>query len=211
MSAFVSYPSLGNIATASGPGCKDRAPPRKGDYSFQTRSRIGCSRASRKACIQWAAVAPSIGRWSTETVTRITDRGRTLPFLVTTGSRRTAPTATIDDCGGLMIAANSSVPYMPRLVTVEDPPSSLVLVEPPLPGSFGEVMCRGRQHAYRHALDGAEHRRHQAGRRRHRSADVNGRHLSHVVSRPDDVHRRHRHVGACRCLDHEVVDRDPDG
>jgi hypothetical protein len=46
-----------------------------------------------------------------------------LPFL-TTGSRRAAPIARMAACGGLMIAPNSSVPNMPRLVTVSVPPSS---------------------------------------------------------------------------------------
>ncbi len=73
------------------------------------------------ACIHRAAVTPSTGRWSTDNVTVMTRRTRTLP-LRTTGASRAAPTARIEDCGGLMIAANSSVPNIPRLVMVATPP-----------------------------------------------------------------------------------------
>ncbi len=42
----------------------------------------------------------------------------------TTGCCLAAPTARIPDCGGLMIAENSTVPYMPRFETAKVPPSS---------------------------------------------------------------------------------------
>ena len=76
-----------------------------------------------KTRIHCAAVAPSTGRWSTDRVTCITvATARALS--TTTGSCRAAPTARMAACGGLMMPANSSVPNMPRLVTLIVPPSS---------------------------------------------------------------------------------------
>src|SRR6185437_188002 len=87
----------------------------------QARTWAGSSSSAVNACIHLAAVTPSMGRWSTDSVTVMTRRTRTLP-LRTTGSSRTAPTARMEDCGGLMMAANSSVPNIPRLVMVATPP-----------------------------------------------------------------------------------------
>jgi len=41
---------------------------------------------------------------------------------LTTGLGSPAPTARMHDCGGLMMAANSRMPYMPRLEMVKPPP-----------------------------------------------------------------------------------------
>jgi len=46
--------------------------------------------------------------------------GTTTPFF-TTGTLSTAPTATAALCGSVMMAVNSSTPYMPRLETVKVP------------------------------------------------------------------------------------------
>jgi len=117
-------------------------------------------------------VAPSIGRWSTETATCITDRGRTLPFFVTTTSLRTAPTARMDDWGGfddrreLLGAVHAEVGHRRGAAF------QFVLVEPPFSRPLDEVTGRGRHHADRHVLNAAQHRRNQAAGRRHRSAKV---------------------------------------
>ena len=46
----------------------------------------------------------------------------TPPSARSTACRRAAPTARIVACGGLMMAANSRTPYMPRLEIAEEPP-----------------------------------------------------------------------------------------
>jgi CubicO group peptidase (beta-lactamase class C family) len=91
--------------------------------SCQTIVPSGCSRRVVNAASQRAARAPSIARWSTDRVQRMTVPRVTAPSAAT-GCCFAAPTAMMPDCGGLMIAENSSVPYMPRFETENVPPSS---------------------------------------------------------------------------------------
>src|SRR5450756_1547679 len=57
----------------------------------QASSRTGSVSRDKKAAIHRAATAPSIGRWSTESVTWMTVPTVSFPLL-TTGSCRAAPT-----------------------------------------------------------------------------------------------------------------------
>src|ERR1700676_2906740 len=95
-----------------------------GAVKSQDQSRIcnGFSTMPTNVRIHSAAIDPSIGRWSTDNVTRTTVAIASSPSC-TTGSLRAAPTARIADCGGLMMAENSSVPYIPRFEMQNDPPS----------------------------------------------------------------------------------------
>jgi Amidohydrolase family len=90
--------------------------------THHTSARSGCSIRSVNAASHRAARAPSIARWSTDSVQRITVATRTSPSTAT-GCCFAAPTARMPDCGGLMIAENSCVPYMPRFDTEKTPPS----------------------------------------------------------------------------------------
>jgi hypothetical protein len=94
-------------------------PPTRAD---QSRICNGLSTMPTNVRIHSAAIDPSTGRWSTDSVTRMTVATASSPSC-TTGSLRAAPTARIADCGGLMMAENSSVPYIPRFEMQNDPPS----------------------------------------------------------------------------------------
>ena len=67
---------------------------------------------------------PSTGRWSTDSTSFRIEAISSVSLSPTTGLRTAAPTARIPACGGLMIASNSSIPNMPRLLTVSVPPCS---------------------------------------------------------------------------------------
>ena len=71
---------------------------------------------------QSAPSAPSTTRWSQDNVAVIWLMNLTPPSSVSIGARRVAPTARMVACGGLMIAANSRTPYMPRLEMALEPP-----------------------------------------------------------------------------------------
>ena len=68
-------------------------------------------------------MAPSITRWSHEIVSAIR-RPTPSPSSVTTGTRRTEPTARIAPSGGLMMAENSATSNMPRFEIEKVAPDS---------------------------------------------------------------------------------------
>src|ERR1035437_10357807 len=123
----------GSSGTGSQPAPREPGPNRRSAHPTRSRSchesrpqrriRTGSSSSDMNAAIHCAAVAPSIGRRSTESVKLMTVPTFSFP-LATTGRFNAAPTARISACGGLMIAAKLSVPNMPRFVTVNVPPSS---------------------------------------------------------------------------------------
>src|SRR5437867_2242885 len=81
--------------------------------SRYTRSRSGSSRRRLTSWRNRAPIAPSITRWSQESVSAILHPTPS-PASATTGIRRTDPTARIAPSGGLMIAENSATSYIPR-------------------------------------------------------------------------------------------------
>ena len=66
-------------------------------------------------------MAPSTARWSLDSVTDITHAASILPARATARSSP-APTARMVACGGLITAAKSLMPYMPRFDTALEPP-----------------------------------------------------------------------------------------
>src|SRR5262249_27869774 len=68
-----------------------------------------------------APSAPSTTRWSHDSVSVICRR-TTSASSTTTGRLASVPTARMPDSGGLMIAANSRTPYMPRFDTLNVAP-----------------------------------------------------------------------------------------
>jgi hypothetical protein len=64
-----------------------------------------------------------MGRWSTDSVTRMTVAIAGSPSW-TTDSRGAGPTTRIDDCGWLMMAENYSVPYIPKFEMQNEPSST---------------------------------------------------------------------------------------
>src|SRR5262245_43765491 len=65
--------------------------------------------------------SPSTARWSVESVTDIIQAASILP-LFTIARSSPAPTARMVACGGLMTAAKSLIPYIPRFDTAVVPP-----------------------------------------------------------------------------------------
>ena len=159
-----------------------------------------------KAASQRAARAPSMARWSTESVQRMTVATARAPS-TTTGCCRAAPTARMPDCGGLMIAENSSVPYMPRLETEKVPPSSSCWRS-----RRSRARARGRRLPgdSRQALgvDPAQHGGDQAALGRDRDRYVDGAVRQQALVAPGDVGLGHVAEGRRDRHDDEVVDRD---
>ena len=133
----------------------------------------GSSSSATKACIHCAASRrrPAGGR---PTASRASRSPTASAPVAHDGSWRAAPTARIAACGGLMIAANSSTPYMPRLVTVTSRPRAR-------PGGAGRhgPGRRGRASPPATAetvsgLDAAEHRRHEPALGGDGDRDVDG-------------------------------------
>src|SRR5215468_4454271 len=81
----------------------------------------GFSISRLNAPISSAPSAPSMARWSQDSVALIICAASTLP-LRTTARSSLAPTARMVDCGGLMTAVKWLMPYMPRLETELVPP-----------------------------------------------------------------------------------------
>ena len=141
-----------------------------------------------------------MARWSTESTRFITVATSMAPA-TTTAAGLPAPTARIADCGGLMIAANSSTPYMPRFVTLMLPPSRSRCCKLARVGLLDELPDPPGDSARRGALDAPEHRSDQAALGGDGHADVDGVEPTHRVVGPDhvglghlDVRERRRHV-----------------
>src|SRR5215510_611712 len=94
---------------------------RNGHADPHTTIVTGFSISALKAPRSSAPSAPSTARWSVESVTDIIHAGSILPSL-TIARSSPAPTARMVACGGLMTAAKSLMPYMPRLDTALEPP-----------------------------------------------------------------------------------------
>ena len=73
------------------------------------------------AAMNSAPTAPSTARWSTDSVQLITVASARAPS-VTTGRGPPAPTARMQPWGGLMTAAKSLMPNIPRLEMLNVPP-----------------------------------------------------------------------------------------
>src|SRR5262249_56603087 len=95
-----------------------RAPDREAAH---TTIMMGFSIRRLNAPRSSAPSAPSTARWSVESVTVIRVAASTLP-LRTTARSSPVPTARMVAWGGLMTAAKSLMPYMPRLDTAVEPP-----------------------------------------------------------------------------------------
>src|SRR6266446_5675706 len=83
-----------------------------------------------KACSHCAPTAPSTTRWSQAMVQLMMVAIATWPFF-TTGRCSPAPTARMPPCGGLITAAKSLMPYMPRLEIEKVPPWNSVSLSLP--------------------------------------------------------------------------------
>src|SRR5215216_2294477 len=81
----------------------------------------GFSISRLNAPISSAPSAPSMARWSQDSVALMICAASILPFR-TTARSSLAPTARIVDCGGLMTAVKWLMPNMPRLETDDVPP-----------------------------------------------------------------------------------------
>src|SRR5438105_11319825 len=81
----------------------------------------GSSMSFLKAARNCAPTAPSTTRWSADRVQVITVATASWPSR-TTGCCCPVPTARMPPCGGLITAANSRMPYMPRLEIEKVPP-----------------------------------------------------------------------------------------
>ena len=158
----------------------------------QARIRSGASSRARNAAIHWAAVAPSTGRWSTESVTRSTVATPSSPP-VTTASCRAAPTARIAACGGLMTAREllGAERAEVRRRSASRPPAP--------PGAASRPGRARRAPAVSRAIDVTVRSLHAAHHRRHEPAvggdgdgDVHRREPPDGVRHPDHVHLRQR-------------------
>src|SRR3546814_8609378 len=88
-----------------------RRPSLGNGYGPHSIIASGSSISFLNAAMYSAPTAPSTTRWSTESVQLMTVAMASAPSL-TTGRGSPAPTASMQPWGGLMIAANSLVPYM---------------------------------------------------------------------------------------------------
>ena len=87
-------------------------------------------------------MAPSITRWSQESVSVMRLPTRELPS-TTTGFSTTAPTARMAPSGGLMMAENSSTSNMPRFEIEKVAPVISSGLSLPLARPLGEVLDLG--------------------------------------------------------------------
>src|SRR5262249_42255841 len=100
-----------------------KAPPVSdgNDAHRQTTIITGFSISALNALSSTAPSAPSTARWSVASPTVIMCAASILP-LRTTARSSPAPTERMLACGGLMMAQNSLMPYMPRFETALVPP-----------------------------------------------------------------------------------------
>eukprot|EP00879_Flechtneria_rotunda_P011692 GHRR01012213.1.p1 GENE.GHRR01012213.1~~GHRR01012213.1.p1 ORF type:complete len:191 (+),score=37.59 GHRR01012213.1:809-1381(+) len=82
----------------------------------------GFSMYCLNAFIHSAPTAPSTTLWSQLNVTFITCTSANSPSSTSSTLGKAAPTARMAACGGLTIAANCLMPYMPKLLMVNVPP-----------------------------------------------------------------------------------------
>src|SRR5262245_27859090 len=90
-------------------------------HRAHTTIMTGFSISALKALSSTAPSAPSTARWSVASPTVIMCAAAILP-LRTTARSSPAPTERMLACGGLMMAQNSLMPYMPRFETALVPP-----------------------------------------------------------------------------------------
>src|SRR5712671_2420714 len=124
----------------------------------------------------------------------------TPPSAVSTACRRAAPIARMVACGGLMMAANSRTPYMPRFEIADEPARARAL---------GKLAHLGGDRRERLGFGLPDDRRDQPAIDRYRDANVGMLKAQDAVVCPGRIRLRHPLERDAPRLDDEIVDRKP--